>query len=211
MLSIRVPGRILFFTYRPCSKPVCVCVEVNLLVIYLGPNQSETCIVKSFRQRCFPKRVSGRSRFFNILVLFKTYVCRCELFGNQPGPQSIPNGPFRIVPATMLSKRVCGRGPFSTYWVCSKPMCVDVNCLVISHGPQSIPNEPFRIVPATMLSKRVSGRSRFSHTGSVQHRCVSMYVVVVISPGPNQCETVSQTLPATMFSKRVSGRRPVLK
>ena len=150
-----------------------MCVDVIFLVISPGPNQSQTDLFESFRQRCFPNRFLVGA-VFHILVLFKTYVCRCELFGDQPGPQSIPNGPFQIVPATVLSKRVSCRSTCSTDWPCSKPVCVDASFLVISPGPDQSETDLFKSPRQRCSQKGFLTGVLFSNTGRVQDRVVPM-------------------------------------
>ena len=160
-----------FSTCWFCSKPMCV--DVNFLVTSPGPNQSQTDLFESFRQRCFPKRFLVGA-VFHILVLFKTYVCRCKLFGDQPGPQAIPNGPFRTVPATVLSKRASGRSTCSTDWPCSKPVCVDACLLVISPGPDQSETDLFKSCRQRCSSKGFLTGVRFPNTGPGQGRVVPM-------------------------------------
>ena len=111
---------------------------------------------------------------FHFPSLFKTHVCRCELFGDQPGPQSIPKGHIRIVPTTMLSKRVSGRSTCSTDWPCSKPVCVDASFLVISPGPDQSETDLFKSPRQRCSQKGFLTGVLFSNTGRVQDRVVPM-------------------------------------
>ena len=123
------------------------------LVIGLEPNQYDTTIFESFRQRCFPKGFLVGALFPHTGSV-KTWLCRCWLFGDQPGPRLIRNGPFQIVPATMLSQKGVWSDPFSTCWFCSKPMCVDVNFLVTSPGPNQSQTDLFESFRQRCFPKR---------------------------------------------------------
>jgi hypothetical protein len=131
------------------------------------------------------KRVSGRIHVFHIPVLFKTHVCRCELFGDQPGPQSISKGPIRIVPTTMLPKRVSGRSTCSTDWPCSKPVCVDAKFLVISLGPNQSETDLFKSHRQRCFPKGFLAGVLFSNTGPGQDRVVPMSVFWRPARGPS--------------------------
>jgi hypothetical protein len=77
--SKRVSGRSPFSTDRFYSKPMCA--AVGFLVSGPGPYKSTPNLFRIVWATMLSQRVSGRSPFFHKPVLFKTDVCRCELFG----------------------------------------------------------------------------------------------------------------------------------